>query len=145
MFQISPDAAKTLNKLNATYRVSHSAERNTITVEIIDKTTGETYASANGPTEQEATEAAIEVARTAPKPLTPAQKFDEALTGSLAKVTDENRALAEKNADMSRENERLLAELHAAKAGLAGAAAKDEPTPTDETKPAVIGSGRRQK
>lgn len=102
--------------------------------DIIDLTTGQTYASGEGNDEPEALEAAVRAAEVAPKPMTKAQRSDPRLADSMSRL-----------AEIEAENEALKARL----AELEGVreddeASEDEPadTPPDKN---IRGSGRRRK
>ena len=88
--------------------------------EISDLTLGERYFAAEGGSESEALEAAIEGALTAPKPRTPAQQYAEQMASADA-------SLDSKDAEIRR----LEGELAAAQAGKAEKPKPKRRVPTD--------------
>jgi len=83
-----------------------------VVCEVIDMTTGKVYAKAEAPGEPEALEAAVAVAETAEKPLTPAQERDRlrARMGSVATENNElKKGVAEKDSAIAALTSRVAA------------------------------------
>ena len=148
MFTVPEDKNRVLDGLNASFRFRAimsgtyqptlggerkevSSQEGNIVCEIIDKTTGTTYAEAAGHGEAAAFEKALTLAVTAPKPLTPAQQY----AAQLGIANDEKAAL-------QAQIQELQARLAQAQATVQAKEAEKKPTKADKGKaPAVEDDG----
>lgn len=110
MYLAPPELQKRLDALNAEYRFTSVAggvqkdgqggweriddQPGFIKCEIQDRTTGEFYATGRGEDHSEALANALDVALTAPKPLTPAQKADGTIQRQADEIAELKRQLA---------------------------------------------------
>ena len=144
MYNVPEDKMRILDGLNASFRFRAimagsyqptlgserkevSSQEGNIVCEIIDKTTGTTYAEAAGHGEAAAFDAAIKLAVTAPKPLTPAQQYAAQLG-----VSNDEKAKLEAQV---KELQAKLAQAEAA--AQAKDADKKPPTKGKDNKPPV--------
>ena len=123
MFKPLAEVMSELTALNATYRFGFRGEqyepdkdgdpKKTRQIapgytycEIKDLTTGEIYAQARGGSEGEALSKAVEAARTAPKPLTTAQKADGTIAAQAQRIKELEAQLAGRSVEPEPEAKR---------------------------------------
>lgn len=99
---LSKEAIMSLDRIGATARF-HMNPEGVVVCEVIDRTTNEAYATGAGLDREQAVTAAVQASYSAPKPLTKAQKEGLAFA-------------ADTTAQLQAENEKLKAELAAARA-----------------------------
>lgn len=104
MFQPNASDINELERLNSSYKFSHSHDG--VTCEIVDLTTNQVYVKHKcpaGTSEPDALSAAVIAARTADKPLTPAQAADKTIQAKDAEIAELKRKLAAASASTEQE------------------------------------------